>query len=127
MAKVLIADDDEALRKLYQVELANKGYTVVTSIDGEDCIQKAIAEKPDIILLDVMMPKKDGVETLRSLKENSDVANIPVLMLTNFGQEDLIKNALGLGAIDYLLKYKITPSEMAIKIGQFLQPANVQR
>lgn len=126
MSKVLIVDDDEALRKLYEVELQSKGYEVAVAADGEECVQKVPVEKPAIILLDVMMPKKDGVATLKALKENPDTAQTPVLMLTNFGQEDLIKSALELGAVDYILKYRVTPAEMAEKIALVLQPANVQ-
>ena len=59
--KILIADDDEALRRLYEVEFKSKNYTVITAKDGDDCIQKTLSEKPDVILLDVMMPNKDGI------------------------------------------------------------------
>ena len=124
--KILIADDDEALRRLYEVEFKSKNYTVITAKDGDDCIQKTLSEKPDVILLDVMMPNKDGIAALRTLKENADVSTIPVLMLTNFGQEELIKNAMQLGANDYLLKYRVTPAEMSEKVNQLLNPPKIQ-
>jgi len=126
MKKILIADDDNALLQLYEIEFKAKGYNVVTAKDGDDCLLKAGAEKPDVILLDVMMPSKDGVATLRALKENEVTAKIPVLMLTNFGQEDLIKNAMQLGAVDYLLKYRVTPEEMSEKVSLLLNPQKVQ-
>lgn len=119
---VLVVDDDVALRKLYQVALQTKGYEVITAEDGDDALEKVAAEKPNLILLDIMMPKRDGMAALKALKDKPETANIPVLMLTNFGQEDLVKNALSLGAADYLLKYRITQNEMADKVDSILNP-----
>ena len=116
MAKILLVDDDASLRELYKVELVNRGYTVVEATDGEEGLAKAQSEKPDLILLDIMMPKLDGVATLGKLKEDLATKEAPVVMLTNFGQENLVKQAFGLGAVDYLLKYKVTPGEMADKV-----------
>lgn len=126
LKKILLADDDEALLKLYEVEFKSKGFVVMTAKNGDECLQRVAAEMPDVILLDVMMPNKDGVATLRALKENETTAKIPVLMLTNFGQEDLIKNAMQLGANDYLLKYRVTPNEMSEKVTLLLNPAKIQ-
>lgn len=125
MQKVLIIDDDASLRQLYNVELA-KNYTVVEATDGEDGLFKAKSEKPDLMLLDVMMPKLDGIAFLTKVKESPEIANIPIIMLTNFGQENLIQQAFALGISDYLLKYKVTPSEMAEKVNQVLNSKNVQ-
>lgn len=125
-SKILIADDDEALLRLYDVQLRNSGYTVVTALDGDECLQQVVEEKPNLVLLDIVMPKRDGLATLKALKENPDTAAIPVIMLTNFGQEDLIQNALAAGASDYLLKYRVTPSEISEKVAQILQPQKVQ-
>lgn len=124
--KILIVDDDPALRQLYNVELSQKNYVVVEAIDGEDGLIKAKQEKPDLILLDVMMPKFDGIAYLSKIKEDSDMSKIPVIMLTNFGQENLIQQAFNLGVNDYLLKYKVTPSEMTDKVNQVLNTSPVQ-
>jgi adenylate cyclase len=126
MAKVLLADDDQALRQLYSLELTNQEYTIVEAVDGEDCLAKAKAEKPDLILLDIMMPKTDGIAALSKLKADEELKTIPVVMLTNFGQENLVQQAFGLGAVDYLLKYKVTPAEMADKVKQVLTSKPVQ-
>lgn len=126
MKKVLVVDDDQALRKLYQVQLQTSGFEVVTAEDGDECLKKAESDHPDLILLDIMMPKRDGMAALKSLKDDPKFSKIPVVMLTNFGQEDLIKNALSMGAVDYLLKYKVTPAEMAEKVSLILNPANVR-
>ena len=117
--KILIVDDDPALRQLYNVELSQK-YAVVEAPDGEAGLISAKQEKPDLILLDVMMPKFDGIAYLAKIKEDTDLAKIPIIMLTNFGQENLIQQAFNLGVTDYLLKYKVTPSEMSEKVGQVL-------
>lgn len=124
--KVLIADDDHALLKLYDTQLRAVGYLVVTAADGDECLQQAASEKPDLILLDIVMPKRDGLATLKALKENPDTSAIPVVMLTNFGQEEMIQSALNSGALEYLLKYRVTPSEMSDKVAQFLQSKPVQ-
>jgi CheY-like chemotaxis protein len=93
---------------------------VVVGADGDEGIAKAKSEKPDIILLDIMMPKTDGIAALSKIKADEESKKIPVIMLTNFGQENLVQQAFSLGAVDYLLKYKVTPAEMAEKVVQVL-------
>ena len=117
--KILIVDDDASLRQLYGFELG-KSYEILEAVDGEEGLAKAKIEKPDLILLDIMMPKFDGIAYVSKIKEDADLANIPIIMLTNFGQENLIQQAFNLGVNDYLLKYKITPEEMLEKISQVL-------
>ena len=120
--KILIVDDDSALRKLYSVELTTRNFNVVEAQDGREGYSKATTEKPDLILLDVMMPQVDGITLLQQIRQNDSLKEIPVIMLTNFGQENLIQQAFDLGATDYLLKYKVTQQEMAEKIIQILTP-----
>ncbi len=124
MKKILLVDDDQSLRQLYNVELS-KNYTVVEAVDGEDGLFKAKSEKPDLVLLDVMMPKVDGIAFLGKAKEDPDISEIPIVMLTNFGQENLIQQAFNLGITDYLLKYKVTPEEMSQKVNQVLNSKDV--
>lgn len=124
--KVLLVDDDQALLQLYSLELTGRQYDVVTALDGSAGVDKAKTEKPDVILLDVMMPKTDGIAALSKLKADTDLSKIPVIMLTNFGQENLVQQAFTLGASDYLLKYKVTPAEMAEKVAQVLTSKPVQ-
>lgn len=120
MAKILLVDDDQALRQLYTIELTGRQYEVVTAGDGDEGITKTKSEKPDVILLDIMMPKTDGIAALAKIKADDSTKSIPVIMLTNFGQENLVQQAFSLGAVDYLLKYKVTPAEMAEKVAQVL-------
>jgi DNA-binding response OmpR family regulator len=122
--KILLVDDDNALRQLYAVELTAKGFVVIEAGDGESGLVKAKSETPDLVLLDIMMPKLDGVAMLTRLKQDPETAKIPVVMLTNFGQENLVQQSFSAGAIDYLLKYKITPSEMAEKVDQVLSASS---
>lgn len=124
MAKVLLVDDDQALRQLYSLELTGRQYEVVVAVDGEEGIAKAKSEKPDVILLDIMMPKVDGIMALNKIKSDEETQKIPVIMLTNFGQENLVQQAFSLGATDYLLKYKVTPAEMAEKVAQVLSTSS---
>ena len=124
--KILLCDDDQALRQLYVAELSTRGYQLVEAANGQEGLSKARSEKPDLMLLDVMMPDLDGIATLTQLKQNDSLKAIPVIMLTNFGQENLIKQAFSLGAADYLLKYKVTPAEMADKVGQLLTGSSVK-
>lgn len=114
--KIMMVDDDAALRELYVVELSTKNFDVVEAKDGKEALEKVRQEKPDLILLDMVMPEMDGIGLLSELKQDNDLKNIPVIMLTNFGQENLIQQAYNLGVTDYLLKYKVTQEEMAGKI-----------
>ena len=118
--KILLVDDDQALRQLYSIELTGRQYEVVTAGDGDEGIAKSKSEKPDVILLDIMMPKTDGIAALSKIKADDATKPIPVIMMTNFGQENLVQQAFSLGAVDYLLKYKVTPAEMAEKVAQVL-------
>lgn len=124
--KILLVDDDQSLRQLYSLELSSKQFVIVEASDGDDALIKAKAEKPNLILLDIMMPKTDGIAALAKLKEDPELKDIPVLMLTNFGQEYLVQQAFSLGATDYLLKYKVTPVEMSEKVVQLLSAKTVQ-
>lgn len=120
--KILLIDDDQALQQLYELELVSRGYTVFKAENGSDGIAKAKDNVPDLILLDIMMPQLDGVATLGQIKSEQSLQTIPVIMLTNFGQENLVQQAFSLGATDFLLKYKVTPAEMADKVAEVLAP-----
>lgn len=119
--KILLVDDDSALRQLYKIELSSRGYTVVEGVDGQDGLAKIKSEHPDLVMLDIMMPNLDGIATLTQIKADESIKNTLVIMLTNFGQENLVKQAFSLGVTDYLLKYKVTPNEMADKVDVLLK------
>ncbi len=122
-AKVLIVDDDSFLSGIYATKLEIEGFAVVTARDGEEGVKAALKELPDLILLDVLMPKLDGFEALRQLKQQETTKNIPVIMLTNLGQKEDIEKGLQDGAVDYLIKAHFVPAEAVDKIKKVLKIA----
>ena len=121
MAKVLLVEDDEMLHSMYTQKFGKEGYTVFSAYNGLEGIKQAEAEKPDIILLDIIMPKMDGFVTLKKLKDNPVTVNIPVVMLTNLGQEEDVKKGKELGADDYFIKANHTPAEIVDKVKELLK------
>ncbi len=118
--KILIVDDDPFLSGIYATKLDMDGFQVVTARDGEEGYKAAAKEKPDLILLDVLMPKLDGFETLKKLKDDPATHNIPVIMLTNLGQKEDIEKGMQEGAVDYLIKAHFVPAEAEAKIKKVL-------
>lgn len=118
--KILFVDDDNFLRKVYEAELKEKNFDVVLASDGEEGLEKAQLEDPDLIILDMIMPKKSGFEVLTELQRNQKTRNIPVIILSNLGQEDDKKKGVDLGAVDYLIKDNITLGILVDKINQYL-------
>ncbi|MSR76275.1 MAG: response regulator [Candidatus Ryanbacteria bacterium] len=102
--KILIIEDDKFLLKLYSDKLSREGFLVSMAISGEEGLGKVKQEKPDLVLLDVILPQKNGFDILGALKLDPETKDVPVVMLTNLGQESDIKTGLDLGAADYLVK-----------------------
>ncbi len=121
--KILFVDDDNFLRKVYQTELKEKGFEVSLAVDGEDGLQKVSEVQPDLIILDLIMPKKSGFEMLSDLKRFVETRSIPVIVLSNLAQSEDQKKALDLGAVDYLVKDNTTLDIIAEKIGYHLGSA----
>ncbi|MBI3671762.1 response regulator [Candidatus Azambacteria bacterium] len=123
--KVLIIEDDSFLSDMYKTKFSSDGFDVTMADDGETGI-KLLKEglRPAIILLDIVMPKLDGIETLTVIKKMDDVKNIPVIMLTNLGQKEEIDRAMALGAASYLIKANYTPSEVVKKVSDTLENKN---
>lgn len=119
--KILLIEDEEMLANMYQVKFQNDGFQLVKAANGEEGLTLADKEKPDMILLDVIMPKMDGFTVLKRLKENEGTKNIPVLLLTNLGQDEDIKKGNELGAVGYLVKANITPSEVVAKVKETMK------
>ena len=124
MPKVLIVEDDRFLSKAYTSKLKKTGFEVILAFNGKEALEKSKLEKPDIILLDLLMPKKNGWTVLADLKKNRALKNIPVIVLSNLGEEDDIKKARGFGAADYLVKSDISIQEVINKIKKFLAKEN---
>lgn len=119
-AKVLIVDDDAFLSGIYATKLELEGFEVASARDGEEGLKMAAKDKPDLILLDVLMPKLDGFEVLKRLKADEAVKDIPVIMLTNLGQKEDIEKGMQDGAVDYLIKAHFVPAEAVEKIKKVL-------
>jgi CheY-like chemotaxis protein len=119
--KVLLAEDEEDIRKVAQISLQFRGgWEVVLASNGEECLAKAASDQPDVILLDCMMPKLDGYETCRRLKQDPSLRHIPVIFLTANAQEVEVKRGLSLGAVGYLIK-PFNPMSLAAEISQILE------
>jgi len=116
----LIAEDDEFLGSIYETKFTAEGFKVIRAIDGEEAIKFASSKKPDLILLDVLMPKLDGFGVLKILKEQLETRGIPVILLTNLGQRVDVEKGLSLGAVDYLIKTHLKPSETVAKVRKIL-------
>ena len=108
MAKLLLVEDDNNLREIYEARLQAEGYAIVSAKDGEEALAVAKAEKPDLVISDIMMPKISGFEMLDILRNTNDLKNIKVIMLTALGQSDDQQRANKLGADKYLVKSQVT-------------------
>lgn len=121
MAKILIVEDDTALQKTLQEFLTEEKFDVVCAGDGEEGIRIGKQEKPDLILLDIILPKKDGYEVIKELKSNKETARIPVVLLTNLGGIHDVEKALELGATTYLIKSDYRLDEVVKKVKDILE------
>ena len=122
--KILIVEDELKTGAYVQQGLVEAGFVVDLDRDGTDGLHHALTEAYDLLVLDVMLPGMNGLNILTELKGDSQTADIPVIMLTNYGSEDNVKKALENGAADYIMKYKILPSELSDKIEVVLGTSN---
>ncbi len=114
--KVLIIEDEEIMYSLLQRKLANQGYEVVVANDGEEGLLMMEEKKPDLILLDIIMPKKGGFEVLADMQKNKELKEIPVIVISNSGQPVELDKARELGAKDWLIKTEFDPQEVLEKV-----------
>lgn len=118
---ILIIEDDKFLRELIAQKLIKEDYEVTEAIDGEEGIRKIKEEKPDLILLDLILPGIDGFEVLSRMRDDPEISSIPVIILSNLGQKEDVERGLKLGAKDYLIKAHFTPGEIIEKIKKNLK------
>lgn len=102
--KILIAEDDLFFQKFYTQKLTEQGFETFVASDGQEALEKVAEVKPDIILLDIIMPKKDGFEVLEALKKDPNTKTVPVIVFSSLGQEQDVQKAMQLGASDYVSK-----------------------
>ena len=118
---ILIVEDDKFLRELIVQKLIREKYEVIEAIDGEQGIKKIKEEKPDLILLDLILPGIDGFEVLARMKDDPEISSIPTIVLSNLGQKEDVEKGLKLGAVDYLIKAHFTPGEIIEKIRKYIK------
>lgn len=119
--KILFIEDESALQRAVTSALSEKGYEVLSAIDGEAGLELAKKEVPDLILLDLVLPKKDGFEVFTELKQDHATQKIPVIILTNLGGNQDVERAIELGAKTYLIKTNYRLGEVVEKIAQTLE------
>lgn len=117
---LLLVEDDTFLAGMYVTKLTMEGFTTELASDGKAGLDKALKLHPDLILLDILMPKMNGFEVLEALKKDAQGKKIPVILLTNLGQKTDVLKGLELGADDYLIKAHFMPSEVVDKIKKIL-------
>lgn len=119
--KILLVDDDPLIIRMYQTKLSKDGYNISLAFNGEEAIIKAKKDKPDLILLDLMMPKMNGIETLEQLKKDSDTKDIPVVILTNLeDKKDDVEKAKKMGALNYWVKAETDLKTLSSKVKEIL-------
>jgi DNA-binding response OmpR family regulator len=118
--RVLLAEDDRFLRRAAAARLRQQGFTVLVAVDGEEALRVARAERPDVVLLDLIMPKLQGFEVLKALKGDAATSPIPVIVLSNLGQERDVRQAMELGAVAYFIKAHLSLQELVQKVGEVL-------
>lgn len=122
---ILLVEDELFVRELYQRVLTQSGYRVITAIDGIEALDKAM-QQPDLILLDIMLPKLNGIEVLKKLKSDPNTKSIPIVLLTNLGQESVIVDAFQSGAQGYFMKMRLTPYQIIDKVERFIKDPDLK-
>lgn len=114
--KILMMEEDRFLRKIYKNKFSKEGFEFIEATNGQEGLNKVIFEKPDIVLLDLILPRKSGFDVLIEMKRSKETENIPVIIFSNLCQESDIKRGLSLGAQEYLIKSEISLSDVVDKV-----------
>lgn len=122
---ILLVDDDLTLREMYSERLKAEGFTVETAKDGEEALQKAADIRPNIVLLDIMMPKINGLDVLKRLKSQAETKDVPVIVLTALIQDREKMESITRGADDYIVKSEMMPGEVIQKVKDLIAKASV--
>ncbi len=120
MSKILIIEDDPLMRRMYQKIFTFEKYSVTMATNGEDGLVKVKSQKPNLILLDIMMPKMNGLQVLTKLKADPDTKKIPVIVLTNLAGKQDAETAMAKGAVKYIIKSEKDPKEVVKIVKQIL-------
>lgn len=117
---ILVAEDDQMYASVYQNKLSKEGYNVVVVGNGAEAVEKAAELKPNLILMDLIMPEMDGFTALEKIKGNSETRNLKIVVMSNLGQDSDIKRAKDLGAEEYFVKANISIQELVEKVKMYL-------
>ena len=126
-SKILMIEGDGFLRKIYKNKFAQAGFDFAEATNGEEGLNKIISEKPNLVLLDLILPKKSGFEVLAEMKREEKIKNIPVIILSNLAQEIDIQRGLSLGAEDYLIKPEVSLSDVVERTRECLAKKSVSK
>ncbi|MFH1894524.1 MAG: response regulator [Patescibacteria group bacterium] len=118
---ILVIEDDKFLRELMTQKLIKEGFEISEAVDGEEGLKKIKEEKPGLVLLDLILPGIDGFEVLSRMKQDQEIGQTPVIILSNLGQREDVERGLKLGATDYLIKAHFTPGEIIEKIKNIIK------
>ena len=118
---VLLIEDDQETLDMYKLKLEKDGYRVHVALDGEEGVRRAQELIPDIVFLDIRLPKKDGFTVLEELRGNDETAAIPVIILSNYGEKELVERGLKLGAMEFLVKAQTSPIVLSEGIDEWLK------
>ena len=117
--RILIIEDDKFLLELLVGKLTKEQFDVSIALDGEEGLKKVKQEKPDLIILDLVLPGMHGFEFLKKIKKDPKISQIPVIILSNLGQRQEIEQGIRLGAVDYLVKAHFTPNDIVKKVKKY--------
>jgi CheY-like chemotaxis protein len=120
--RVLLVEDDAALAQMYRVKLERDGYTVQVAGDGAEALGLLAGDMPDLIFLDVRLPRMDGLTFLERLRGEPRTKNLPVVIVSNYSEEELIERGLQLGALEYLIKSQTTPGQLSQGVPDWTRP-----
>ena len=119
--RVLFVEDDPTVAQMYRLKLELDGYQVIMAKDGEEGLRLANEVDPDIVFLDIRLPKVDGFSVLEGLRAADRTRNVPVVILSNYGEQDLVDRGLRLGALEYLIKSQTTPAHLSRGVETWLK------
>jgi DNA-binding response OmpR family regulator len=119
--RVLFVEDDPTVAQMYRLKLELDGYQVIMAKDGEEGLRLANEVDPDIVFLDIRLPKVDGFAVLEGLRAYDRTKNVPVVILSNYGEQELVERGLKLGALEYLIKSQTTPANLSRGVENWLR------
>lgn len=124
--KILLVEDEQSISYIYKLQLNHAGYDTETIYRGNDVLNILLAKQFDLVLLDIMLPEVNGIELLKAIKGNEKTKNIPVIMLTNLDQDEIMQQAFKYGAQGYWIKANYSPDQIVQEVNKFLDKITAQ-